>query len=324
MSSSAPPALEKLDSWIAGLEDLHSAPQVARRVLAMTRDLDFDLGEVVDCLKNEPALAAKILRIVNSSHFGVRREVSNLRQAVAMIGQRCLRLVLMTFSLIDALTSGAGKRVYQRYWRRAVTMAAVAARLSTGRRDLDADDAYSAGLLADLGVLVLAQLEGNRYLELYETTPHGRDLIEGERRAFGFSHPEVAARLLNAWEFPPALILAVHHHHDDRTEATPLETATRAGDLMADALWTPQSPNVERARQLLEQRFRLDIDAFIEMALALKADLVAECAVFNVHLDQTFDCQSLVKEARRQQFTLSLEDAADLDSFQELIEDHSM
>jgi len=317
-------SFEKLDQWIARLEELHSAPQIARRVMAITRDTDFDLGEVVDCLKSDPALSAKILRVVNSSHFGVRREVASVRQAVTLMGQRCLRLVLMTFSLIDALTSGAGQRVYRHYWRRAVTMAAVASRLTARCRDIEQDDSYSAGLLADLGVLVLAQLEGTRYLDLYEKTPHGPDLIKEERREFGFGHPEVASRLLNQWEFPPALILAVNHHHEDRVEATPLESAVHAADLMADALWTPHSPNVKRARTLLEQRFHINIDGFIEMALALKEDVEDECELFNVHLERPLNCRALVQEARRQQFDIALEDAADLDSFESIVSDHSV
>ena len=83
-----------------------------------------------------------------------------------MLGQRTLRTVALTFSLVDSFTRGAGGRIYNAYWGRALTMASVASRISLGRREIDQDNAYSAGLLADLGMLVFAQFENERYTAL--------------------------------------------------------------------------------------------------------------------------------------------------------------
>lgn len=322
MKTLAEDHLRVMDRLIDRVHALHSAPQVVGRLLQLTRDPNFDLGEVVECLESEPTLAARVLRIVNSSFFGQRTKISGVRQAVTLLGQRTLRTVALTFSLVDSFTRGAGGRIYNAYWGRALTMASVASRISMGRREIDQDNAYSAGLLADLGILVFAQFENERYTALSENVAHGPELLEAERSEFGFTHPDLVARLLTRWEFPLPLVLAVQHHHELRDEAPRIEVAVHVGDLMADALYSPQSPHLERARSLLEERFEMDVDGFVELALACKKDIAYWCDVFKIRLPETIDVDGLEQQVRGQFSEESLRD--DSDSYHAVVEDQRL
>jgi HD-like signal output (HDOD) protein len=308
--------------FIRRARQLHSAPQVAQRVLDLTSDVQFSVHEVVDCLKRDPALAAKILRVVNSSAFGLRARVTGLPQAVSLLGQRSLRLITMTFSLVEALTRGTAGALYQDFWRRSLTMAAAASRLAAARPGADREAAYAAGLLADLGVLVMAQGAGEGYAALYEQRPHGPELVAAERDLFGFGHPALAGRLLQMWEFPPALVQAVVRHHDAPTGAEPLETAVALSDPFADVLWRPNSPRLGAVRLSLHRAFGLDTDGFITLALACKQELTEQAQLFDVNLAESLDCQALVDRAREQHLAAALETALEYDSLMAVFDDH--
>lgn len=286
-----------LDRLVSRVNALRGPTKPAQQLLQLTRDPYFDLGQAVDCLQRDPALAAHVLRIVNSSFYGQRRDVTNLRQAVVCLGQRSLRLITMTYSLAHSIGTGATKAIYRTYWQRAIAMAVVAARVSAGRRGVDRDDAYSAGLLADLGILVLAQFEASRYGASLQETPHGPALVAAERETFGYSHADVAGRLMQRWEFPQPLVRAVIHHHENRVDAIPLESAVHAGNLMADALYDPQALQVERAKKFVEERFQVDLDGFRELAEASKEDVLECCAALGVQLTQPLDTQALADAA---------------------------
>jgi HD-like signal output (HDOD) protein len=314
---------ERIDQWLRGVPQLHSAPQVAMKVLELTRDVNFDIRKVVDCLETDPALAARLLQVVNSARYGLSRRTTNLRQAISLIGQRSLRVLAMTFTVVEHLTKGAAAELYYSYWRRAVTMAVVGHRLSANRRDINRDDAYSAGLLADMGVLAFAQSDPNRYVPLYKRSAHGPELVEAEHATFGFAHPALGARLMERWEFPEPLIGAVRYHHGGTSEPSPLEIVVRGADLMADVLWVPQSPILESARRFLHAGFGIDTDGFIELAVGCKEDIAINAELFGVRLDANIDCQALLEEARRQQIDLSIETALDMDSLAAAFEDRA-
>ncbi len=310
-----------IDSFLHRMDQLHSAPQVAQKVLQITRDPEFDVGQVARCLESDPALAAKILRVANSSKYGLRHQVTSVRQAVAFIGQRSVRLIALTFGLVDSLTRGAHGKQYSEFWRRSLTIACVAAESARNTDDVPTDEAYAAGLLADMGQLILAQLEPERFFGLSDQYAHGTDLVAAERQEFGFAHPELGARLLQQWELPESLIEAVALHHVADEAADGVGLAVRAGDLMSDALWTPESRQVAASKALLQEEYGLDLDGYIALAVDCKREIQENADLFGVTLTGTIDCDALLEEARKVHAEASLEAALDLDNITSVIED---
>jgi HD-like signal output (HDOD) protein len=304
-------------------DQLHSIPGVASRLLSLTRDIDYDIRDVVECMQHDPALVAKVLRTVNSVHFASLCKVASLQHAVTLLGHRSLRLVAMTFGLIEGLTRGAAARVTRDFWRRALTMATVARRLSIGPAGIDPSEAYSAGLLADIGVLVLAQAEPTEYAELYRHFRHGTELVDVERQRYGCGHPAVGAALLERWCAPGELVTTVERHHAQPAERSSLETIVQTADLVADVVWTAASPHVLAAQRQLERTHDYNIDQFIDLCRACQKDVQAESDAFGVTLEQGVDCEKLLDQARLQYSHAALESALELDSLTALVEDHS-
>jgi len=315
--------LEAADRLITEIDRLHSAPQIAQQVMVLTQDPDFDIRDVAACLEKDPALAARILRVVNSSRYGLRNPVTNIRQAASYIGQRSIRLITLTFGLVDKLARGPAKELYAIYWQRAITMAAVASRL-TSVGGGKTDDAYTAGLLADIGMLIFAQLRTEQYTQLCQSTPHGPDLVAEERRVFGFGHPALGARLLETWSVPDPLVSAVICHHEtDANEENRLVLAVRAGDLMADALWTPNSTSVLPAQSLMQKTFGIDTDGFIDLALSCRAEIDEAAELFGVRVGVPVNCDTLIEQAKQQYADISLQTALELDSLVTAFEEFS-
>ncbi|MCS7016223.1 MAG: HDOD domain-containing protein [Gemmatales bacterium] len=304
-----------LDAVLDRVSRLHSAPQVAQRILELTRDLYFDVGAVLRCLESDPALAARVLRVVNSAHYGLGSRVTSLRQAVALLGQRSLRLVAMTFSLVDALARGASAQLCAEYWKQALSLAVVASYLAKLSRGAVAQDsAYAAGLVADLGILVLTQVFGESYVQLYQQHGHGPALIAAERRELGFGHAALGARLLERWEFPISLVLATLQHHE-LAEASPfLSRLVYLAHLTSEIFWQAQCSQLAELRRHLREHFGLDTDQFIDLVRQCAADIESHARLFEVELPERLDCQALEERARQQQMEAAVATALELDT----------
>ncbi|MBY0588442.1 HDOD domain-containing protein [bacterium] len=306
--------VQRIDRALSRVGDLHSAPKVVQEILSQTRSIDFDLKGLTNTIASDPALSAKILRLVNSASFGLPRRVNSLPQAVMILGQRTLRLVVMTFSLVDKLTKGLGRRMYNAYWRQTLTMAIAGTRLSHGRTDIDADEAYASGLLADIGILVLAQTHAERYIDLFAETPHDIRLIEAERAAFGYDHAQVGSRLLERWGFSPRVAASTRYHHQPRPHASRLERTAFLSSLLSDILWNPCSQQVAMVQDILRAELNFDTDKLIELAIACKEQISQQAELYGVDVEGEIQVEALLDEARRLFVTASLETAMDFDS----------
>jgi putative nucleotidyltransferase with HDIG domain len=297
------------------LEKLHSSPAVALRVLEITRDPDFDPMEVKACLERDPSLAATVLRLVNSSYYSLPLKVTEIQRAIAYLGRRSLRLTILGFGLTKALAEGCPKAIHQQYWRRSITLAVAARKLAerTSDRGVNPDAAFAAGLLADLGMLVLAQLEPSKYLPLCESDDHVVTQLVNEREVFGFTHVDVGVQLLKSWQLPEEMIEAVEHHHKSPVDAQPLSHVLKAANLLSEVLWTADSPHMRLLLPLLKTRFDLGVDDLIELATACKKDVEDSVEIFQMRFDDQIDLDTLQHEARALYEAAIFEISADLD-----------
>ncbi len=315
--------LQAMDALIDRVDQLHSAPQVACKILDLIEDPDFVVHDVVECLEHDPALAASILRLVNSAHFGLSHRVISLQHAVTYIGRRSLRLAVLSFGLVDHLMKGTPAQIYHSFWQRSFTMAAAASRLAAVSGEVNQDEAYTAGLIVDLGVLLFAQLEATTYPLIYKEQPHGPILARAEERQFGFDHAALGARLLSRWNFPGLLVEATAVHHEEGSADHALIATIQAADLVADVLWVPKSPQLPRAKAIVERRFGLDLDGFITLAVDCKEIIAESEKIFGVCLPGSIDCNALLQKARHLYLEQGIEDSIELDSLTALVDDPS-
>ncbi|MEN0111861.1 MAG: HDOD domain-containing protein [Planctomycetota bacterium] len=216
MPSTQPIAIEEL---LRRTDALPSPPAVALELIRLADHPQADGAAVCAVLERDPAIAAKLLRVVNAAAGGrLAGEVASLPQAVAMAGIEPLKLIVLGFTLAEGFADGAGADRLATYWRRTLATAAAAgevARLAWPNRPAATDEAFAAGLLQGIGSLVLlgvAPDEYGRVLDTHAKLPPGPDrptLAEAERRGLGFSHTRLSASLLAHWGLPKRLVAAI-------------------------------------------------------------------------------------------------------------------
>ena len=206
MSDSA----KSLNHFIDKARHLYSLPAVALEILELTSQPQVDIHALGHCIENDPALTSKILRVVNSSLFGMSSEVSNLQQAIALLGLKPLKLLVLGFSLAETKCFNLTGEVMNRYWRYTLTKAIAAREISQCVWRLPGDEPFIAALLQDLGMLVLIQELGHPYTKFLDKVLDSRgDVGQMEVDTLGFDHTLLTARMLERWGLPKSLCEAV-------------------------------------------------------------------------------------------------------------------
>src|SRR3990172_7477580 len=186
---------------------LYSRPTVALEVVRLTSEPHADPRVLKELLEKDPALTCKILRVVNSSFFGLPREVADLNQALTLLGIKQLKLLVLGFSLPDELFAEVAAEQLQWYWTTTLTRAVAARQLSTELWHQPGDEAFIAGLMHDIGILALLRELGAPYAKLLSGVIGQRsDLAALERDSLGFDHVELSAALMKQWHLPQRLI----------------------------------------------------------------------------------------------------------------------
>jgi HD-like signal output (HDOD) protein len=184
-------------------------PEVALSVIEMARDPDVDLGRLSRLIELDPTLTAQLLRTVNSARFGLSARVKTVSNAVSLVGLKSLRMLATAFGMLNPFSARLPHAIYQRYWRKSLTVALLARELASTSTD-DACTAFTTGLVSDIGVLVLAQVDGPPYHKVYQqlqTAP--KELLAAEKTRFGTDHYRVGGLTLRQFALDPQVVQAV-------------------------------------------------------------------------------------------------------------------
>ena len=288
-----------MESLVRRAFDLNSASGVVRQILDLMRSDDYSAKELTNCVERDPALTVRVLATANSARYAANRNISSVEQAVAMLGCRNLRTIVLSFSVIESLSRGSNAAVYSDFWKRSIITSLVSDALARCTQFDAKGDAFTAGMLADIGVLILTQFESERYLPIFEQNLHGPALVDAERAIFGFDHAALGARLLETWKFPQDLAIAIGAHHDvDEGDAISLSSFVRAGNLMPGAIWIEDRDSLLAAYDYVESRFNFNIDQFIALAIQVNEVVEEEAKTYGVNGIQAVDCEALQREAR--------------------------
>ncbi len=210
MPTPNPLAQSPLERIARQCEQLYSLPAAAVEVLRLAGESQVDLRQIKLCLESDPALASRILKVVNSSLFGLSRPVGDLQQALALIGLKPLKALMLGFSLPPQLLNSSHTAALQRYWQHALLKSVACRLLEQAVAPTDEEEAFTAGLLQDVGVLALLQQVGEDYADLYQqAAERGDNLLIAESQTLGFDHLSLSARMLAHWRLPPKLCQAV-------------------------------------------------------------------------------------------------------------------
>ena len=239
-------AAEKLGRIVQRIRSLPTLPSVYYRVEETLRDPDTSAADVARIIESDQSIASKVLRLVNSSYFGFTSKITSLRQAIVMLGFSAVRNALLSISVIKAFGSGNEDFNRKEFWKHALAVAATARYLSVNWRLGVHDDAYAAGILHDIGKVVLDQYLHAEFMQSLRMSQQEKiPLHEAERRVVGASHCDVGEYLCDSWSLPVRLgeAVALHHKPSIIRSDPRLASVVHVADSMVRQLRLGQSGN---------------------------------------------------------------------------------
>jgi len=211
---------EGLEELIERTVSVPTIPIVLLKIDRVLTSSESAAPDVARAISADPALASKVLRIANSAYYGLKAQVTSLDLAVALLGFKVIRNIVVTATVLEVF-KGATRSMPlrpQEFWKHSLRTAVAARMIHMRFLEGDrakADEAYVAGLLHDLGKLVLLDGKRRPYFDLIQRAREdGRRLVERETEKLGFDHADVGGLLGRRWNLPATVVSAIQGHHD--------------------------------------------------------------------------------------------------------------
>lgn len=310
---------------IRNADNLPTLPTVAVEVLRMTQADDLSVADIAKVIQQDPALTSKILRVVNSSMFGMSRKISSLQQAMVVLGLRTVKVMVLSFSLVDAMQSKQKLGFdHAMYWRRSLTTAVIARLLAERIQRSLADEAFVGGLLCDISMLAAVTCAPDLYAAAIEhyTNNEGLTVQEAEQETLGLTHEEITHALLDHWGLPDELCEAARTHHQSvdapAPEAASLAMLTRmlrAASRLADIFVADQDAGqLEPVQQEILASLPIKTPALEELLGEIDKNVKETASLFSIDIGQTLGYHQIQAQAATQLVQLSM--AAELERAQ--------
>jgi len=206
-----------LGKILMNLGDLPALPQITNRIIELTADPESTNQEICDLINRDQVLVAKVLRLVNSAYYGLPRKVAAVSEAVALVGMQTLRTLVIGASVYKTLEGLQKKpvRIYKDIWHHALACAVSSRLIAAELMIRQKDHAFTAGLLHDIGRVILVTLCIEQYQQVFELAEvRGCCLIEAEIEILETCHTEVGKMVAHKWNLPMTLVDPIGYHHE--------------------------------------------------------------------------------------------------------------
>lgn len=203
-----------MEPMIATLERIPPLPAIVLDLMQSLDDENANIAQLARKIGLDPPLTARVLRVVNSPFYGMQGQISSVQEAVMVLGFSNIRSLAMAASLSARYVfTPRGGIDAPRMWEHSFCTA-LCCRLLSRLVKLNAETAFTAGLLHDIGRIGLLMLEDTRVDDIFRLHKEkGLSLLTAEREVLGFDHAQLGARLLELWRLPAAVVRAVERHH---------------------------------------------------------------------------------------------------------------
>jgi putative nucleotidyltransferase with HDIG domain len=186
-------------------------------------------------ISSDQALTSKLLKLSNSAYYGYARRISNVREAVILLGMRTVRSVAISSAIIDAFKLPQLEHDsfdHDLFWAHSVTVGLVAETIARETKVARPEDAFTAGVLHDVGKLAMMLAEPAMFAEVIDLTIREEMRYrEAELAVFQVGHEQVGARLAQRWKFPEPLVASIREHHPGKS----IRTIESMSDVVAAA-----------------------------------------------------------------------------------------
>lgn len=296
-----------LEQQLKHCVSLPSLPGVAVKVIELSKDPDATLSDVASTISSDPAISAKLLKLANSPIYSQRRSVTNLREALTVLGFNAALTIALSFSLYQSLNaSNTNSQISTNYWRRSILSASIARLLGARLGIVKLEELFLTGLLQDIGILVLDSLKDSSYAIEGEQSLKHSERVELEKKLLGTEHSIVGAWLLQSWKLPETLVKAVmcsHSANEDIAEHNDMDRnfyyCLNFSGVIAD-IWVDETPGetMQDIMDAVKMFLGLDKVQFNDLLTDINQQLPELSKVFEINLVDEEERAKVLDEAR--------------------------
>ena len=283
-------------------EDLPSPPGVALRLLELYNQPSVEVEEMAKVISIDPVLTAKIIAYCNSPLLGRNRKTTSVENAIVTIGMQTVKLLALSFSLVQSISDSNSKFDYDKFWTRSLATAVVAKTISRSL-DCDGDDEFLIGLMLKIGQIGLAHTFPSLYeVMCQQSTKECKSIFDLEQAQWGANHLEIGIDLLQVWDFPESVVNGVVTYENCLT-ASKLDTQFKPNSILGQVLvltekivamiFAPRllEEELESAKTIGKDWFGLNDDDFAQMFNESTESWTSYAVLlnFDASKSQTFD-----------------------------------
>jgi putative nucleotidyltransferase with HDIG domain len=212
-------AKKRYQRIIQDLGQIPTMPTIAAKVMQIVNDPHSSAEDVAKFISRDVALTSKVLRLANSAFYGIPRTISSINSAIVILGFNTIRSLVLSASVLKVFPQKPGLASFDRkaFWKHSF-MVGIASRMVAQiyrkKKLVDMETAFSAGLLHDIGKIILEQFSNDDYLPVIQAAKEkGVPLFMAEKSMLGMSHADVSGMLVDKWQMPNELKGPIVNHH---------------------------------------------------------------------------------------------------------------
>lgn len=279
---------EKIAQIMRNVKNLPTLPDVAVRLLEMGESPTVSMRDLAQWIEKDAALATRVLKLVNSSFFGMQREVTSVRHALMILGIAHLRNLVLSSAVSNMFDRNGviGNFDRKEFWKHCVATAGASRAIAAKTGNLDPETAFTAGLIHDIGKLLLDRYLHTDFVQIVgKMEAPDTKMTDAEIDVLGVHHGEIGQHLAMHWNLPEVLRVAVGNHHDPKTAPSRVDVAAMVA--VADAMVRqlkvgagggadhPLDASIIQLAGLTEEQYE-ELKVNLEEDLAEQVDVLAE------------------------------------------------
>ena len=284
-----------VNTYVSRAMPIPTLPTAVARILELSGKKDVKVEEVADAILTDKVLTARMIRLMNSAFWGIRRRISSVREAIVYLGLHQIRSIVLTTSLFNAFPDKNPDFNIIKIWEHGLGVALVARRLSQRVGYEDPEQAYIAGLMHDIGEVLLSQYSLKEFEEVVEVVKTEKiSFYDAEKRIIGVTHSDFAGWFGQNWGFSEEFVEVIAMHHDLNKAALnrPLVAIIVLSDLLCrvrgldygfeenlevslkdEPAWKILKEYNPELQKLDLARFTLDLDALVDEVKVIVKDI---------------------------------------------------